>query len=274
VSKEMDEETLIEIFQKSLLEEEKAALVEDLNPEYVRTCLEIKESCEPFGNEIITKVSEYFYEFFKIIQLVPSILDVERVIAEFKKLKLKGSELKAFIIDNLGEPDELLDFVEEYRLTVENRLDVIEREQLYYQANLNQLPEQSLSIEEIDNEKRLVLTIFNPVQTLIGMNALLNYQLGHLVETNIKIFNHLKKLSAEHQLTTIHIKDAAALNLSEEKREEFIGYVHEDHESLDNLGLGAMLSEDGRENIMDIASELATNLVYRICWSGDFNIKS
>ena len=72
-----------------------------------------------------------------------------------------------------------MDFIEEYGLTVENRLDVIEREQLYYQANLNQLPEQSLSIEEIDSEKTLVLTILNPVQTLIGMNALLNYKLGH-----------------------------------------------------------------------------------------------
>jgi hypothetical protein len=34
------------------------------------------------------------------------------------------------------------------------------------------------------------------------------------------------------------------------------------------------LSQDIRENIMDVASELATNLVYRICWSGDFTIKS
>jgi hypothetical protein len=270
----MDEETLIEIFQKSLVEQEKSALVEDLNAQYLKTCTEIKESCKPFGKILTDKVSDYFSSFFKVIQLAPSILDVEKVIAEFKKLKLKGSELKAFIIDNLDEPDELLDFVEEYRLTVENRLEVIEREQLYYQANLNQLPEQSLSIEEIDSEKTLVLTILNPVQTLIGMNALLNYQLGHLVEINIQIFNYLKKLSAEHQLTTIYIKDAAALNLSEEKREEFIDYVQEDRDSLGNLGLEALLSQDVRENIMDVASELATNLVYRICWSGDFQIKS
>jgi len=274
VSKEMDEETLIEIFQKSLAEEERSALAEDLNAQYLKTCKEIKESCKPFGTVIVDKVSDYFSNFFKVIQLAPSILDVERVIAEFKKLKLKGSELKAFIIDNLDEPDELLDFIEEYRLTVENRLDVIEREQLYYQENLNHLPGRSLSIEEIDNEKKLVLTILNPVQILIGMNALLNYQVRHLVEINIQIFNYLKQLSTEHQLTTIYIKDATALNLSEEKREEFIDYVQEDRDSLSNVGLEALLSQDVRENIMDIASELATNLVYRICWSGDFQIKS
>jgi hypothetical protein len=97
----MDEETLIEIFQKSLLEEEKSALVEDLNAQYLKTCTEIEESCKPFGKIITDKVSDYFSSFFKVIQLAPSILDVEKVIAEFKKLKLKGSELKAFIIDNL-----------------------------------------------------------------------------------------------------------------------------------------------------------------------------
>jgi hypothetical protein len=270
----MDEGTLIEIFQKSLLEEEKSALVEGLNAQYLKTCKEIEESCQPFGKIIADKVSDYFSSFFKVIQLAPSLLDVERVIAEFKMLKLKGSELKAFLIDNLDEPEELLDFVEEYRLTVENRLDVIEREQLYYQANLKKLAEQSLSIEQIDGEKRLLLTIFNPVQTLIGMNALLNYQLRHLVESNIQIFNHLKALSEEQQINIIHIKDTESVNLSVEKREEFIRYVQEDRDSLSDLGLEALLSEDIRENIMDIASELATNLVYRICWSGDFTIKS
>lgn len=266
-------EQIIQIFLDDLLLEEQEKVAVKLSEEYQKNCNEIKKSCEVFGETIAITIYDYFESFYKLVEEAPSMLDPEKVLQEFKIVKNKGENLKDFIDKELEDTEELDTFLEEYKLTIENRLSAINKEQENRKANLEAAIEKDISLENINGSEELVLNIHHHVQPLIGMNGLLNYQIKQMVETNELIYKRLLEEAEKHGKKVIYIRDKNSDELSDEKKEEFLEYVSEDKEIIGEFFQNSDPNEESKQAALEISEELACNLVYRICWEAKLSIE-
>ena len=244
-----------------------------LSDEYQKNCNEIKKSCEVFGETIAITIYDYFESFYKLVEEAPSMLNIDEVIKEFKIVKNKGENLRDFIDKEIEAPAELDTFLEEYKLTIENRLSAIEKEQENRKANLDAAIAKDIFIEEINGNEELVLNIEHHVQPLIGMNGLLNYQIKQMIETNELIYKKLIEEAKKHGKETVYIRDKNSDELTEEKKQEFLDYIIEDKDIITEFSQNSDPDEESKQAVLEISEELACNLVYKICWENELKIE-
>lgn len=269
----MKTEQIIQIFIDDLVLEEQEKMGAQLSDDYQKNCNEIKKSCEVFGDTIAITIYDYFESFYKLVEEAPSMLDPEKVLQEFKIVKNKGENLRDFIDKEVESPEELDTFLEEYKLTIENRLSAIEKEQENRKANLEAAIAKNIYLENINGSEELVLNIHHHVQPLIGMNGLLNYQIKQMVETNELIYKKLLEEAKKHDKKVVYIKDKNSDELTEEKKAEFLEYVAEDKDIILDYSQNSDPDDESKQAALEISEELACNLVYKICWEAELNIE-
>lgn len=269
----MNSADIIQIFLNDLVQEEEEKLGSKLSEEYQNNCKEIKKSCDVFGETVAITIYDYFESFYNLVDQAPSMLDVDKVISEFKIIRNKGENLKELIDSEVHAPEELHTFLEEYRLTIENRLSAIETEQESRKNQLEAAIEKDIFVDKIDGKDELILNVRHHVKPLIGMNGLLKYQIKQLVETNASVYDKLLAKAKAENKTRVFIRDKNADQLTEEKKQEFLDYIEEDKEIIQEFALNSNPGDEEQQTVLEIGEELACNLVYKICWENEIAIE-
>lgn len=256
-------EYLIDIFKQSLTEIEAEQISAELNLEDQASIKELTESFETEG-EIGTEIERFFEMFFVLIQQIPYILEVKTVIKNFEEgLKAYKRLVISIQESNHIDTETLLEFIEEYGLTLENRLVAIQREQDFINKHLPQAIKASIEVDL--KNKSLILSSQEMPGPLIGMTELLNYQIKQIIEINKLIYDEIEQEMQKHKLEKICIKPIE--KISSESLEEFTFQLDSDKADIQRIQNQDSISDEDNELIYDIAAELATNLVYRLYWS-------
>lgn len=259
----LEPEYLIDIFTNTLKELEEEQVEGNLIPENQEMIIELLDTLD--HDEIATVEVEKFFEiFFLLIQKAPYILDAKILMEKFESA-LESFHRLVFIVkeSNYSDKENLLEFIEEYGLTIENRLLAIKNEQNFINVHLPQCINKSL---EIDLKNSTLILISQDVPgPLIGMTDLLNYQIKQIIGINKLIYGGIEKEMEEHKLEKILIKPAELI--SKEAMEEFTIQLENDKTDLKIIQSKNIISYEDLELINDIAAELATNLIYRLYWS-------
>lgn len=264
-------EYLIKLFMDDLFESEIESNEEELIPENQEAIIELVEAFA-YGDSIELNAKIFFDAFFLLMQEAPYILNPQTIITKFEEAMELFTKLNHSIQEsNYDHKQEMLDFLEEYGLTLENRLLAIKNEQRFFKEHLTKCVDASIQVVKKGSNIELFLTLQNAPSPLIGMEDLLNYQVKQLVELNQMIFTKLQEQMTEHNLHKIFIHSDQSIPA--EIIEEFNEQFQQDKTDLREIQQKDFCSTDDEELIEDIATELATNLIYRIHWEEKYEIE-
>ena len=248
----LESKSLITFFIDHLKEIERNNLgcelqVEDVNK--VDNLLELFS----YKKELTILAEKFFKNFFLVIREIPYILEPELILSKLETVLAIYSNFYQLV---LVEAEHLSDFVEEYGLTLENRLMAIQAEQDSFKQHQDKYCQESFTLIRDEYGLKLVLTVQDTPSPLIGMTDLLNYQINQIAEINRSIYEAIEDAMEKHQLTKIIIETEP--KPSQQTVNAFIDQVNKDKVSLVNC--------DDKELILDIAADLASNLLYRVYW--------
>ncbi len=264
-------EYLIKLFMQDLEVIQEDSLTRELIPENQEAVFDLIEAFA-YGDVIELNATIFFKAFFLLMQEAPYILDPDTVMTKFEEVTKLFTKLNASIQESDFEhKQEMLDFIEEYGLTLENRLLAIRNEQKFFKEQLTQCVDASIQVIKKNSNHELILTLQNAPSPLIGMEDLLNYQIKQIVELNQMIFTRLEEKMAEYNLRKIFIHSDQAI--PPEIIEEFNEQFEQDKEDLKAIQQKDFCDTDDEELIEDIATELASNLIYHIHWEEKYEIE-
>ncbi len=264
-------EYLIQLFLEDLKEAEQDSNESELIPENQEAIVDLVEAFA-YGDAIELNAKIFFDAFFLLMQEAPYILNPQTVMTKFEETMDLFTKLNSSIEgSNYEHKQEMLDFLEEYGLTLENRLLAIKNEQIFFKEHLSKCVDASLQVIKKDSTTELILTLQNAPSPLIGMEDLLNYQVKQVVEVNQMIFAKLQELMTENNLRKIFIHSDQSI--PPEIITEFNEQFEQDKADLREIQQKDFCTTDDEELIEDIATELATNLIYRIHWEEKYEIE-
>lgn len=224
-----------------------------------------KENIEELLTEFVdypslkAEAKSFFEEFFTLVKEAAYILDPELIISRFEEALENFNSLNSNI-----EEEDLKEYIEDFGLTLENRLLAIKNEHRFYVEQISGFIEASIEVLKEEYGTKIILRIQDTPAPLIGIDDLLNYQIKQLVEINQKIYEKLSEILVKYPDAELVIKTGE--EISEETIEDFKTQIEEDKEELRSMQEQNELEAEDIELINDIAAELATNLVYRIYW--------
>jgi len=250
------------------LEQVEAAfmLQEKLIPEYQDS---LSDLVEAFADDksLQDRVEKFLNIFFLLMQRASSILDPKLVIEQFQIAEQAFNDLNA-VLDDSQCSDDLKELIEDYGLTIENRLRAVLNEQDFINKHLADCIKNSL---QVDKKASTLKLVFQDLPgPLIGMNDLLNYQLKQIIEINKMLYSAIEEQMEANKLKKLIIPSQ---NISDELIDDFYELLAEDKQDLSLMQEKDFINPDDEELIQDIALEVASNLIYRIYWEDKFKVE-
>lgn len=268
--KDTDPIEMIEFFQAYLKELEESC-DEELDPELDEDRQEQIAFFENAEQSIYNKAKIFFDSYYQLIQEVGTILEPDSIIEKFELALNRLNNLKLEIAhSSMDKKDQILEYLEEVQLKLDNRSFAIKTEQKYLKQMPETQAEDMVSIEDEDGFKYLVLELQEIPSPLIGMSNLLNYQLLSVMQTNNRVIEKLYTLSAEHGIKNVHIRSRD--EITEEEYMSFISQIEEDKDYIKSILESGQIEESDEEELLDIAQEVSLNLLFRLAWNGDLKL--
>jgi len=261
----LDTQALIQVFELELTDEEAKALC-FMNPETHKEYILVTNHFKFYGSSIARLSKEFFYHYYALIQQNSCILSAKDLINKFNACLKKLKKLEfAIASSSLENKHQLIEYLQDHKLKLENRLMAIESDHKYTNLSF----EQSINSLKIVDDCIFVKFIEEP-QVLIGMNKVLNYQIQRSVTLNKDLYCKLKELTREYDINNVVIEGFEEAN--KQDLQEFSEIVEEDRIYLTELIKKTLIDTDDLEEILKIAHKMSSSLLYRLFWEKEFRL--